>query len=172
MTSSQNKQKRRSKSFTLRVKIVHWGPKETICAKKFKSSRVCRPEAKMYRFAPNQTDPSLFPRSYFNHFQRQNLFKSAFRGVSHLVHNSSNTENSLVVVLPQIWDTTLDSVVQTNLIPTISSVANVKWRPQKKHQLTTVSMMLDFLINVWDLRRPFVPFAQFEVTLSTFASMI
>uniref|UniRef100_H2ZMN8 GATOR2 complex protein WDR24 n=1 Tax=Ciona savignyi TaxID=51511 RepID=H2ZMN8_CIOSA len=61
----------------------------------------------------------------------------------------------------KIWDVGSSNKQVCN-IPTTTSVSAVRWRPTHRDQLATVSMMLDFSANVWDLRRRFVPFAYFE----------
>ena len=46
-------------------------------------------------------------------------------------------------------------------IQTIASVSKVKWRPTRKYHVASSSLVVDFTINVWDYRRPYVPFASF-----------
>uniref|UniRef100_F6WK69 GATOR2 complex protein WDR24 n=1 Tax=Ciona intestinalis TaxID=7719 RepID=F6WK69_CIOIN len=62
----------------------------------------------------------------------------------------------------KVWETGTSHNKQISNIPTSTSVSAVRWRPSHKDQLATVSMMLDFSVNVWDLRRRFVPYAYFE----------
>ena len=38
----------------------------------------------------------------------------------------------------------------------------VKWRPQRRDYLGSSALCIDFAVNVWDIRRPFVPFAAFN----------
>ncbi|CAG5125542.1 unnamed protein product, partial [Candidula unifasciata] len=47
-------------------------------------------------------------------------------------------------------------------ITNIAPVARVKWRPQRKHHLSSCSLMVDHCVNVWDVHRPYIPFAVFE----------
>ncbi|CAL1528457.1 unnamed protein product [Lymnaea stagnalis] len=47
-------------------------------------------------------------------------------------------------------------------ITNISSVARVKWRPNRKHHISSCSLLVDHCVNVWDLGRPYIPFASFE----------
>ncbi|XP_064455618.1 GATOR2 complex protein WDR24-like isoform X2 [Ornithodoros turicata] len=60
----------------------------------------------------------------------------------------------------KVWDISAKPVV-SYCIQTIASVAHVKWRPQRKFHLASSSLVVDFSINVWDVRRPYVPFAAF-----------
>lgn len=46
-------------------------------------------------------------------------------------------------------------------IQTIASVSKVKWRPNRKYHVASSSLVVDFTLNVWDYRRPYVPFASF-----------
>lgn len=62
----------------------------------------------------------------------------------------------------KVWDMTTNRAKEVYCVQTIASVARVKWRPEKKFHLATCSMMVDHNIYVWDVRRPFIPFATFE----------
>uniref|UniRef100_A0A3B3UYQ3 GATOR2 complex protein WDR24 n=1 Tax=Poecilia latipinna TaxID=48699 RepID=A0A3B3UYQ3_9TELE len=62
----------------------------------------------------------------------------------------------------KVWDMTTNRAKEIYCVQTIASVARVKWRPEKKFHLATCSMMVDHNIYVWDIRRPFIPFATFE----------
>ncbi|ELT99584.1 hypothetical protein CAPTEDRAFT_201741 [Capitella teleta] len=53
-------------------------------------------------------------------------------------------------------------VRNTHTVQTIASVAKIKWRPQRKFHISSCSLLLDFSVNVWDIRRPYVPFASFN----------
>ena len=44
----------------------------------------------------------------------------------------------------------------------LGSVGRVKWRPQRKDYLSSSSLVVDSAIHVWDIKRPFVPFASFD----------
>jgi WD40 repeat protein len=44
---------------------------------------------------------------------------------------------------------------------TIASVGRVKWRPQRKYHIASTALMFDCSVSVWDVRRPYVPFAAF-----------
>ncbi|KAK8765664.1 hypothetical protein V5799_031726 [Amblyomma americanum] len=60
----------------------------------------------------------------------------------------------------KIWDVSYKPVLH-QCIQTIASVAHIKWRPQKKYHIANSSLVVDCTINVWDTRRPYVPFAAF-----------
>ncbi|XP_013392028.1 GATOR complex protein WDR24 [Lingula anatina] len=47
-------------------------------------------------------------------------------------------------------------------VQTIASVARVKWRPSRKYHISSCSLLVDHNVNVWDIRRPYIPFASFE----------
>ena len=75
-----------------------------------------------------------------------------------------NIRCSLLFCMLQIWNINNNKEKEITNIPTIFSVASLKWRPKRFDQLATVTMMLDFSINVWDLRRKYIPFAYFCVS--------
>ncbi|GIY55612.1 hypothetical protein CDAR_409361 [Caerostris darwini] len=60
----------------------------------------------------------------------------------------------------KIWDTSYKENLE-HCIQTIASVSRIKWRPSKKYHIASSSLVVDFSVNVWDVRRPFVPFASF-----------
>uniref|UniRef100_A0A673HXU8 GATOR2 complex protein WDR24 n=1 Tax=Sinocyclocheilus rhinocerous TaxID=307959 RepID=A0A673HXU8_9TELE len=62
----------------------------------------------------------------------------------------------------KVWDMSTNRVKEIYCVQTIASVARVKWRPERRYHLATCSMMVDHNIYVWDVRRPFIPFATFE----------
>lgn len=43
-----------------------------------------------------------------------------------------------------------------------ASVSRVYWRPMHKYQVASCSVVSDINIHVWDIRRPFLPFASFD----------
>ncbi|XP_023292808.2 GATOR complex protein WDR24 [Lucilia cuprina] len=47
-------------------------------------------------------------------------------------------------------------------IHTIAVVGRVKWRPEKTYHIASCSLVVDYSIHIWDIRRPFVPFASFN----------
>lgn len=60
----------------------------------------------------------------------------------------------------KVWDISSKPAL-SYCIQTIASVAHVKWRPQRKYHIASSSLVVDFTINIWDVRRPYVPFAAF-----------
>lgn len=46
-------------------------------------------------------------------------------------------------------------------IQTIAPVSRVKWRPKRSTQIASVVNSFDLGVNVWELRRPFIPLATF-----------
>ncbi|KAJ8314741.1 hypothetical protein KUTeg_006891 [Tegillarca granosa] len=61
----------------------------------------------------------------------------------------------------KVWD--LSKVKSETLyqIHNIAPVARIRWRPQRKYQIASCSLIIDCSVNIWDLRRPYVPFAAF-----------
>jgi len=47
-------------------------------------------------------------------------------------------------------------------IHTIGPVGRVRWRPQRADYLGSSALVVDFAVNVWDMRRPYIPFAAFN----------
>ncbi|XP_023322719.1 GATOR complex protein WDR24 [Eurytemora carolleeae] len=64
----------------------------------------------------------------------------------------------------KVWDTSKGGPRHEpeHTIYTIGSVGRVKWRPQRKDYLSSSSLVVDSAIHVWDIKRPFVPFASFD----------
>ncbi|EDO45890.1 predicted protein, partial [Nematostella vectensis] len=61
----------------------------------------------------------------------------------------------------KVWDVQ-GKATPVNNIQTISSVSRIKWRPQKKYQIASCALLVDFDIHVWDIRRPYIPYATFS----------
>ncbi|XP_077864597.1 GATOR2 complex protein WDR24 [Saccoglossus kowalevskii] len=61
----------------------------------------------------------------------------------------------------KIWDLQFKPVLM-HTVQTIAPVTRVKWRPQRKFHISSCSLVIDHTINVWDIRRPYIPFATFE----------
>ena len=63
----------------------------------------------------------------------------------------------------QVWDLSNPAHVKnSHRVRTIASVARIKWRPQRRHHIASCSLLVDFNINVWEIRRPYIPFAAFS----------
>ncbi|GBP16076.1 GATOR complex protein WDR24 [Eumeta japonica] len=60
----------------------------------------------------------------------------------------------------KVWDLHAKPTLEYTIY-TIASVGHVKWRPQKKYHIASCALVLDSTINVWDIRRPHIPFATF-----------
>ena len=65
----------------------------------------------------------------------------------------------------KVWDTSSfrnsAQPEQRNTIYAMDAISKLHWRPQKPHQISSISLMSDFAIHVWDLRRPYVPYSSF-----------
>jgi len=66
----------------------------------------------------------------------------------------------------KVWDTVCKKGDKMHglehTINTIGPVGRVKWRPQRRDYLGSSALCIDFAVNVWDIKRPFVPFAAFN----------
>lgn len=47
-------------------------------------------------------------------------------------------------------------------ILTIAPVARIRWRPGARYNIASSSLVVDFSVNVWDLRRSYLPVGTFE----------
>lgn len=47
-------------------------------------------------------------------------------------------------------------------IHTIAVVGRVKWRPERQHHIASCSLVVDYSIYIWDVRRPYIPYASFN----------
>ncbi|CAH1154060.1 unnamed protein product [Phaedon cochleariae] len=61
----------------------------------------------------------------------------------------------------KVWDLTSKPTLEYT-IHTIASIGHVKWRPQRKYHIASCALVIDCSINVWDVRRPYIPFASFN----------
>ncbi|CAG9865072.1 unnamed protein product [Phyllotreta striolata] len=61
----------------------------------------------------------------------------------------------------KVWDLTGKPTLERT-IHTIGSIGHVKWRPQKKYHISSCAIVIDCSINVWDIRRPYIPYASFN----------
>lgn len=62
----------------------------------------------------------------------------------------------------KVWDLTTSKPTLDYTIHTIASIGHVKWRPQRKYHIASCALVVDCSINIWDIRRPFIPFAAFN----------
>ncbi|KAJ8910391.1 hypothetical protein NQ315_003512 [Exocentrus adspersus] len=61
----------------------------------------------------------------------------------------------------KVWDLTSKPTLEYT-IHTIASIGHVKWRPQRKYHIASCALVIDCSINIWDVRRPYIPFASFN----------
>ena len=47
-------------------------------------------------------------------------------------------------------------------IHTIAVVGRVKWRPERMHHIASCALVVDYSIYIWDVRRPYIPYASFN----------
>ncbi|XP_038076230.1 GATOR complex protein WDR24-like [Patiria miniata] len=66
--------------------------------------------------------------------------------------------------LIKVWrlDSSDNGMTVENTVYCIASVARVKWRPEKKYYIASCSQVVDQTVCIWDIRRPYMPFAVFE----------
>ncbi|XP_041367417.1 GATOR complex protein WDR24-like [Gigantopelta aegis] len=62
----------------------------------------------------------------------------------------------------KVWDVQKMHTKLQYSVQTIASVGRIKWRPQRKNQIASAALILDHTVNVWDLKRPYIPFATFD----------
>ncbi|XP_078610021.1 GATOR2 complex protein WDR24-like [Branchiostoma floridae x Branchiostoma japonicum] len=63
----------------------------------------------------------------------------------------------------KVWEVVpYKQIQEVHCVQTIASVGRIKWRPQRRYHIASCSLLVDFSINIWDIRRPYIPFAAFE----------
>ncbi|GAB1601164.1 GATOR complex protein WDR24 isoform X2 [Argonauta hians] len=60
----------------------------------------------------------------------------------------------------KVWD--MPSKKLVHVVHTMASVARCKWRPEYKYLIASSSLLVDFAVNIWDIRRPYIPLAAFN----------
>lgn len=70
----------------------------------------------------------------------------------------------------KVWDISRQKCLHT--IYSIASVARIRWRPQRRFHIASCSLLVDCSINIWDIRRPYVPFATFDNHKDVTTSMV
>ncbi|XP_050427869.1 GATOR complex protein WDR24 [Adelges cooleyi] len=60
----------------------------------------------------------------------------------------------------KVWNVTNKPIAEYT-ISTIAPVGRIKWRPYRRYHLASSALVLDSAINVWDVRRPYIPYASF-----------
>ncbi|XP_046842250.1 GATOR complex protein WDR24-like [Xenia sp. Carnegie-2017] len=63
--------------------------------------------------------------------------------------------------LIKVWDTQ-HKPVETHQIRAIAELARIKWRPGRRHHIASCALLVDNCVSVWDIRRPYLPHAQFS----------
>lgn len=64
--------------------------------------------------------------------------------------------------LIKIWNMSSTKPSLEYTIHTIAVVGRVRWRPERKFQIASCSLVVDYSIYIWDVRRPFIPYASFN----------
>jgi len=62
----------------------------------------------------------------------------------------------------KIWETVVKSSSPTHVVQTSAPVHRIKWRPGYKYHIASCSFLWDNNVNIWDIRRPYIPFAAFQ----------
>ncbi|CAD6208442.1 GSCOCG00003454001-RA-CDS [Cotesia congregata] len=97
------------------------------------------------------------PDRYFQHFTAHSgpIFACDWHPENQWLSTASRDKTI------KIWDLTQKPTCEYT-IHTIASVGRVKWRPQRKYHIASCALVVDSSINVWDIRRPYIPFASFN----------
>ncbi|EFX79073.1 hypothetical protein DAPPUDRAFT_52862 [Daphnia pulex] len=61
----------------------------------------------------------------------------------------------------KVWDLGYRPVLEYT-VTTMASVGRIKWRPQRMHHIASCALVIDSVIHVWDVRRPYIPHASFN----------
>ncbi|XP_050310799.1 GATOR complex protein WDR24 [Anthonomus grandis grandis] len=61
----------------------------------------------------------------------------------------------------KVWDLSSKNTLE-HTIHTIASIGRIKWRPQYRYHIASCALVIDCSINVWDVRRPYIPLAAFN----------
>lgn len=64
--------------------------------------------------------------------------------------------------LIKIWNMSSVKPTLEYTIHTIAVVGRVRWRPERKFHIASCSLVVDYSIYMWDVRRPFIPYASFN----------
>lgn len=64
--------------------------------------------------------------------------------------------------LIKVWNMSSAKPSLEYSIHTIAVVGRVKWRPERKYHIASCSLVVDYSIYVWDVRRPFIPYFSFN----------
>lgn len=61
--------------------------------------------------------------------------------------------------LIKIWSIGTGEIDPVHTIQTIAVVGRVRWRPERPYQIASCALVMDYSIYLWDVRRPFIPYA-------------
>lgn len=61
----------------------------------------------------------------------------------------------------KVWDLGYRPVLE-HTVTTMASVGRIKWRPQRMYHIASCALVIDSVIHVWDVRRPYIPHASFN----------
>lgn len=61
----------------------------------------------------------------------------------------------------KVWNMEHRSTLE-HTIHTIAVVGRVKWRPERMYHIASCALVVDYSIYVWDVRRPYIPYASFN----------
>ncbi|KAG5666801.1 hypothetical protein PVAND_014811 [Polypedilum vanderplanki] len=64
--------------------------------------------------------------------------------------------------LIKVWNMSNPKPQLEYTIYTIAVVGRVRWRPERKFHIASCSLVVDYSIYIWDVRRPFIPYASFN----------
>lgn len=64
--------------------------------------------------------------------------------------------------LIKVWNMSSAKPTLEYTIHTIAVVGRVCWRPERKYHIASCSLVVDYSIYIWDVRRPFIPYASFN----------
>lgn len=64
--------------------------------------------------------------------------------------------------LIKVWNMSNPKPTLEYTIHTIAVVGRVSWRPERKYHIASCSLVVDYSIYIWDVRRPFIPYASFN----------
>lgn len=62
----------------------------------------------------------------------------------------------------KIWSIGTGEIDPIHTIQTIAVVGRVRWRPERPFQIASCALVMDYSIYLWDVRRPFIPYASFN----------
>lgn len=64
--------------------------------------------------------------------------------------------------LIKVWNMASTKPSLEYTIHTIAVVGRVRWRPDRKFHIASCSLVVDYSVYIWDVRRPFIPYASFN----------